>query len=183
MNTNVDAFRTTIRELDQQIERETQRLAKNTQQRRDQVQNQLAAVQSQIVTHEAAIATIQNQKRECEAKKADAESQGKQLEEKQRDIRGRIEHQTQMIKNCEQAEKDSLLPYGRNIKGVLEQINQMRWHGNKPLGPLGAFVKARDPQTWGDILRNQLGQHLMSFAITDPRDKNQLKDLLGRTNK
>lgn len=179
----MDAFRTTIRELDDQIERETQRLAKNTQQKRDQVQNQLAAMQSRVETHEATLTTIQNQRQEYEAKKADAETQGRQLEEKQKELHERIKQQEQMIKNCEQAEKDNLLPYGRNIKGVLEQINQMRWHGAKPLGPLGAFVKAKDVQAWGDILRNQLGKFLMSFAITDPRDKNPLKDLLRQTQK
>lgn len=183
MDTSMRSYRQTIAELDQQIARETQRLAKNTQAKRDQIQDQLAAVQTQIAAHEATIATVQNQKRELEDKMTNAEQQGRKLEEKRKELMNLIGDQEQMIKNCEKAGKDSLLPYGRDIKGVLEQINQMRWHGNKPLGPLGAYVKAKDPQTWGDILRNQLRQQLTSFAITDPRDRNQLKDIFVRSQK
>ncbi|KAF9452921.1 P-loop containing nucleoside triphosphate hydrolase protein [Macrolepiota fuliginosa MF-IS2] len=181
MDAEMKGLRKTVAELDEQIEKETQRLEKNTQAKREQIQNQLTAKQAQVTTHEATIASLRDQKQELLKRKENAEQQGRQLEEKQKDLQDQIKYQEGMIRNCEQAEKDNLLPYGRNIKAVLEQINQMRWHGNTPLGPLGAYVKAKEPRIWGDILRSQLAQYLTSFAITDPRDRNQLKDLFSRS--
>lgn len=183
MNTNMEALRTTIAELDQQIERETTKMAQNAQSKRARLQDQLTKIHTRIAARESTVGAIQVQRREFEAKMTAAEQQGRQLEAKKKELEGHIRDHEQMIKNCEQAEKDSLLPYGRNIKGVVDQINQMRWYGNKPLGPLGSFVKAKDPRTWGDILRSQLGQQLMSFAITDPRDRSPLKELLSRSQK
>ncbi|KAF7768000.1 hypothetical protein Agabi119p4_7243 [Agaricus bisporus var. burnettii] len=181
MNTNLESVRRTIVELDQQIQRETEKLAQNAQAKRARLQEELTRIQNQIAACEQNIAGIQAKRQELESLKQGIEGQGKELEGKQKETGNQIAYFEQMITNCDRAEKDSLLPYGRNIKGVVDQISKMRWHGNIPLGPLGSFVKAKDPQTWGDILRNQLGQQLMAFAITDARDRPALKQLLAQT--
>lgn len=183
MNTNLESVRRTIVELDQQIQRETEKLAQNAQAKRARLQEELTRIQNQIAACEQNIAGIQAKRQELESLKQGIEGQGKELEGKQKETGNQIAYFEQMITNCDRAEKDSLLPYGRNIKGVVDQISKMRWHGNVPLGPLGSFVKAKDPQTWGDILRNQLGQQLMAFAITDARDRPALKQLLAQTQK
>jgi chromosome segregation ATPase len=183
MNANIEALKNTISEYELSIDRETQRLAKNTQAKRVQIHQQLAELQAEITTHESNINNLKLQKQELASKRSDAGQQGKALETKKDELMEQIRFKEDMIKNCEKAAQDSLLPYGRNIKGVLNQINGCKWYGQKPLGPLGAYVKARDPQTWGEVLRSQLAQHLCSFAITDPRDRNQLKALLMNSQK
>ncbi|KAF9523413.1 hypothetical protein CPB83DRAFT_690784 [Crepidotus variabilis] len=60
----------------------------------------------------------------------------------------------------------------------MQKIKSMNWRGDIPLGPLGQYVKARDPKTWGEILRSQLGQYLTAFAITNAADRACLKKLL-----
>jgi hypothetical protein len=87
------------------------------------------------------------------------------------------------IKSAQQQSKDALVPYGKNIKQVLEKIKTMRWAGDMPLGPLGLYVKAKDPNRWGEILRNQIGNYLVAFAVTDARDRQQLKNLLVQSGK
>jgi chromosome segregation ATPase len=183
MNESIESYRRSIRNLDQEIDRETRRLEKNTQDKRDQIQNQLANMQARAAEQESNIASITSQRQELESNKTDADKQMHDLEKKRDELMSQIRHQEALIHSCEQTEKDVLLPYGRNIKGLLDQIDTLRWYGNKPLGPLGAYVKAKDPQTWGDILRNQLAQQLCSFAVTDPRDRKQLKDILVKSHK
>jgi hypothetical protein len=183
MNTNLESVRHTIVELDQQIQRETEKLAQNAQAKRAMLQDELSRIHNQIVTHEQNVTGIQAKRQELESLKRSVQDQGEELQGRQKETGNQIAYFEQMIVNCDKAEKDSLLPYGRNIQGVVNQINKMRWYGNKPLGPLGSFVKAKDPQTWGDILRNQLGQQLMAFTITDARDRPALKQLLSQTQK
>ena len=42
-----------------------------------------------------------------------------------------------MIQTAKNRENDALIPYGKDIKRVLETIKKMRWYGDEPLGPLG----------------------------------------------
>ncbi|KAF5360927.1 hypothetical protein D9756_004996 [Leucocoprinus leucothites] len=181
MNTSIQSLKNSVAEYDGKIAEETKRLAKNTQAKRDQIQDQLASMQARVAEHESNLASVARQKQDLADKKANADKELKELEAKRDELQRQITFQEGLIRNCEKAEKDSLLPYGRNIQGVLDQIERMKWHGGKPLGPLGAHVKARDPQTWGELLRHQLLQQLCSFAVTDARDRNQLKDLLMKS--
>jgi hypothetical protein len=183
MNANLESVRRTIVDFDQQIKRETEKLAQNAQAKRVMLQDQLSRIRDQIEKHGQNVAQIQAKRQELESLKQSAQEQGMELEGKQKEMMRQITNFEQMIVNCDKAEKDSLLPYGKNIQGVVDQINGMRWYGNKPLGPLGTFVKAKDPQTWGDVLRNQLGKQLTAFAITDARDRHPLKQLLSQTQK
>ena len=88
----------------------------------------------------------------------------------------------EQIQRCTEQQNNSLAPYGRDIKNVLERIKGMRWHGQMPLGPLGVYVKAKD-RVWADLLRNVLGSHMASFAVTDGRDLPVLKKLLRDSGK
>ncbi|KAI9509233.1 hypothetical protein F5148DRAFT_978695, partial [Russula earlei] len=83
----------------------------------------------------------------------------------------------EQIQRCVEQQNNSLAPYGRDLKKVLEHIGTMEWHGQKPLGPLGVYVKMKD-RIWADLLRVVLGSHMSSFAVTDTRDLPVLKKLL-----
>ncbi|KAG6880564.1 hypothetical protein C0993_005774, partial [Termitomyces sp. T159_Od127] len=88
-----------------------------------------------------------------------------------------------MIQRAKDAEKNSLVPYGNNIKGVLEVIKNEKWVGDRPVGPLGLFVKAKDAAKWGALLRSQLSQYLTAFAVTNNADRGKLNKVLGSFNK
>ena len=88
----------------------------------------------------------------------------------------------EQIQRCIEQQNNSLAPYGRDLKNVLDHIGKMRWHGQTPLGPLGVYVKVKD-RIWADLLRNVIGSHMSSFAVTDPRDLPALKKLLRDSGK
>jgi hypothetical protein len=88
-----------------------------------------------------------------------------------------------MIQKAKEHEQNNFAPYGKDIKRVLTQIERMKWHGQKPVGPLGVYVKVKDPQKWAPLLRSQLGGYMTAFACTDARDRPQLKRLLHDSGK
>ncbi|KAH8825160.1 P-loop containing nucleoside triphosphate hydrolase protein [Flagelloscypha sp. PMI_526] len=94
-------------------------------------------------------------------------------EDLQRQI-ARFDSDLQQARN---SKVDTMAAYGYNMKAVLESIDKQRWHGEKPLGPLGVYVTAKSSD-WAEILRKQLAQLLWAFAITDARDRHQLHKIL-----
>jgi len=184
MNTSYEALKRTVSEFEEKIAQEIQRSAKTAQSKRDQIQERLTLMQARVTEHETTIASMVRQRQELESNKADLDQRLRQLETQGDETTRQITFQEELIRNCVKAEKDSLLPYGRNIQGVLEQIEMRTWWADhRPLGPLGTCVKAKDPQIWGPLLRSQLGQQLCSFAVMDPRDRAQLRELLVKSGK
>lgn len=69
--------------------------------------------------------------------------------------------------------------YGRGLEHVMREINKRQWVGAKPIGPLGLFVKLRDP-SWRDVVEANLGQTLSSFGVTRGEDVGTLRDVFRR---
>ena len=96
------------------------------------------------------------------------------------------------IRNCpQQLDKLNAQSYravdafGKNLMQVLDRINKMKWHGQRPVGPLGLFVSLRNSsdQQWSNVMRIILGRTLASFAVTDARDREPLRKLLVESQK
>lgn len=88
----------------------------------------------------------------------------------------------EQLQQIENQANNRLNAFGRNVPDVLRRINAQNWQGQTPVGPLGSFITLRD-QEWAQVMRVQLGSLVRSFAITDPRDKTQLKKILMETGK
>lgn len=117
-------------------------------------------------------------------KQADSlKTQGMEQDRTLAGLQNSIQECDSMINSARHHDKDALVPYGNNIKQVLEEVHRSRWHGEVPIGPLGTYVKAREPEKWGQILRNQLGSSLVAFAVTDARDREQLSKILHKYKK
>ena len=183
MNTSIKAINYRITGLENQIAEETRRMAVNTQARRDETQRKLALAKDDVTrfedNHQNLIMERKNEGLAADQIKA----RGGELDQQKAALQRQIMECDNTIKSAQHQAKDALVPYGRGIKQVLEKIQTMRWVGDKPLGPLGLYVKAKDPNRWGEILRNQLGKFLIAFAVTDARDRQQLKNLLVQSGK
>ncbi|KAF9013179.1 hypothetical protein BDQ17DRAFT_1342932 [Cyathus striatus] len=155
MNVSIAALNETITKFEQQISEEASKMAAHTQARRGQAQHKLEAVRESIQDIESQLEGIRDQKRNEGALSATVKEEGMKADQRLKELQSQIGHCDHMIKQCQQQEKDTLIPYGRNMKQVLERIDQMRWMGDKPLGPLGLYVKAKDPETWGTLWRDR----------------------------
>ena len=102
-----------------------------------------------------------------------------QAEEQAKTEMDSIEGQMRLLA---EREKNKLAPFGSNMQRVLTEIDNKQWYGEKPVGPLGRYVKLRDLK-WANLMRIQLGRIMCAFAITHAKDRDQLYGILNRTGK
>ena len=158
-------------------------MAVHTQAKHEETQRRIEAAKDAVTAIEERANSLQLEKRNVSSEADGVEREGREVDRKKTELQNRIQECDQMIQTAKNRENDALIPYGRDIKKVLEAIKKMRWYGDEPLGPLGVNVKAKDPAKWGEILRNQLSSYLTAFAVTDARDRMQLKKLLHDSGK
>ena len=158
-------------------------MAVHTQAKHEESQRRIEAAREAVTAIEGNVNSLQIERKKVSGEADAVEREGKDVDRKKSELQNRIHECDQMILAAKNREKDALIPYGKDIKKVLEAIKKTRWFGEEPLGPLGVHVKARDPAKWGEILRNQLSSYLTAFAVTDARDRIQLKKLLHDSGK
>lgn len=182
MNTSLTALKRSIDDFTRHIREEENRLAADTQVKRDELNRKLEAARSAIARTEQANKDLLETKRQKLAEQENIKQKGQTAEAKKHSAQERIDAAQSMISQCKEKGQNALAPYGRDIKSVLDQIVKMRWYGEPPTGPLGLYVKLKDT-AWADLMRIQLGGLMSAFAVTDARDRPQLKKLLDHTNK
>ncbi len=87
------------------------------------------------------------------------------------------------IKRCAEMERSKFAQFGNNMDRVMLEIRNKQWYGQPPVGPFGVYVKIKEPERWGNLLRIVIGNNMSSFAITDARDRPALADILAKSNK
>jgi chromosome segregation ATPase len=183
MDASLETTNNQILEIDQQIEKESRRMALQTQTKHDETQRKIDEEKGILEQSEKRLTNIMMERKNTGLEVDRINQQGIEEGNKLRTLQDQIQHCEAMIKTAKEREHDFLVPYGRSIKTILEKIRGIRWFGEKPLGPLGQFVKAKDAVRWGDILRSQLTSLLCAFAVTDARDRAPLKKLFLETGK
>lgn len=171
-----------IKAVDRQIETEAKRMATHTIERRERARAKLEETKKAIENVEARLKSLEDQVREKGEAANDARSEADRFQASLNQAKGRVQECEAQIKVARDSEKNALAPYGTSMEAVIKEVQNMRWHGQKPLGPLGRFVKLKDSQ-WADVLRVNLSGNMVSWAITDARDRGPLKSLLERYGK
>ena len=158
-------------------------MAVHTQAKHEETQRRIEAAKNDITIIQEGVNNLQMERKSVSVETDTVEREGKDADRKKSELQNRIQECDQMIQTAKRRENDVFIPYGKDIKRVLENIKKMRWVGDEPLGPLGVYVKAKNPAKWGEILRNQLSSYLTAFAVTDAQDRIQLKKLLLESGK
>ncbi|GAO15822.1 hypothetical protein UVI_02021140 [Ustilaginoidea virens] len=116
------------------------------------------------------------QSRKAEAEQAVAEQQRLQ-ENKRKDI-VLAEQRVQELKRSTGSKYDG---FDREIPQLARAVASDPGFENKPLGPLGAYVKLLKPE-WAGILDKTLGEALNAFVVRSKRDQSRLSALMRRLN-
>ncbi|KAK0487309.1 P-loop containing nucleoside triphosphate hydrolase protein [Armillaria novae-zelandiae] len=178
MDTAFKAARESIALIQKQIDDEARRMEADTQNKREESSRQLEHARMSLQEAEAALPALVESKNQIDTENRETKAQGERASDDVQKMRENIVRCDGMIRNCEMQDKNQYAAYGRDIPQVLERIRRTRWVGDQPVGPLGVHVKVRDPESWADLLRRQLGGMLTAFAITDAHDLKQLKRIL-----
>ncbi|PPR03753.1 hypothetical protein CVT26_005793 [Gymnopilus dilepis] len=178
INQSLSGINDQIKGFDDAMKKEAQRMAQNTQQKHEETQRRLEQARAVVTDIEKKISDLIMERKDKGLLVTEIKSQGENLDKDLDRLRRTIQDCENTIQMAKQHEQDIYLPYGNNIKLVLEKIKATRWRGDIPLGPLGLYVTAKEPHVWGDLLRSQLGGFLSTWAITDPDDRPQLRQIL-----
>ncbi|KAG7088218.1 hypothetical protein E1B28_012235 [Marasmius oreades] len=182
INTNLKSANESIAEMQQQIDQELQRLASNTHAKRDEYQRRLTAAKAAVTVDEEKRKEMEDiiiPSLDAEVRQWQAEGQATtaQIEA----LKNRISECEGMIQRCDEMENNRYLAYGNHISSVLQRIAKTRWRGDRPLGPLGEYVKVKEGKKWAPLLRHQLGRQLTAFAVTDAQDQKTLRTILNES--
>ncbi len=183
MDTAFKAARESIALIQKQIDDEARRMEADTQTKREESSRQLEHARMSLQEAEAALPTLVETKNQIDAENRETKAQGERASDDVQKMRENIVRCDSMVRNCEMQDKNQYAAYGRDIPQVLERIRRARWVGDQPVGPLGVHVKVRDPESWADLLRRQLGGMLTAFAVTDAQDLKPLKRILVESGK
>ncbi|KAG7443126.1 P-loop containing nucleoside triphosphate hydrolase protein [Guyanagaster necrorhizus] len=178
METTFKAAKESIALIQKQIDDEARRMEADTQTKREESSRHLEHARISLQEAEAALPALIETKDQIDAENRTTKEHGERASNDVQRMRDDIMRCDNMIRNCEMQEKNQYAAYGRDIPQVLDRIRRARWVGDQPVGPLGVHVKVRDPESWADLLRRQLGGMLTAFAVTDAQDLKPLKRIL-----
>ncbi|KAJ2914708.1 hypothetical protein MD484_g5713, partial [Candolleomyces efflorescens] len=179
MTVSMNAFKLQVEDLQKNIELEQRRMEADSQAKREMLERQIEDVKAKFTELEAQHQEATRVRAEAQRYAEGIRQEGQNAEKGIKPLQNRIVEAQEMANRARASMRDTWIPYGQNIKAVLDEIDRCQWIGDKPLGPLGRYVKAREPEKWGDILRGQLLTLLTAFAITNPKDRDQLKRILA----
>ena len=157
-------------------------MATHTNERRERAREKLEDAKKAIGQAEGKLRSLEAQAQEKEAAANDARREESEFQATCDQVKIRIVECQNQIKVIRDSEKNALAPYGNGMESIVREVQKMRWHGQQPIGPLGRFVKLKDPR-WADVLRVNLSGTMVSWAVTDARDRAPLKALLERHGK
>ncbi|KIK69693.1 hypothetical protein GYMLUDRAFT_186975 [Collybiopsis luxurians FD-317 M1] len=178
INTTIAALNTSIAEFDKKIAAEMARLAADTQEKREAFQRKLEDAQANVARQEETISRLATRKADASRRKDIAEKEAGEKQAEMTELQKNIENINGQIQQVQRSEQNKWSAYGGGMAQVISQIEQMKWFGDAPLGPLGRYVKVREPNDWADLLAHQLGGILTAFAVTDSRDRDNLMKIL-----
>ncbi|KAI0304378.1 P-loop containing nucleoside triphosphate hydrolase protein [Multifurca ochricompacta] len=174
---NLTSTKKAIQGLESRMEAERARVAAYSQSKQDELSQRLQQAAVDVQATETNLKEAEALVREKQEEAKTLQEQGDRVDREIHNARNSVMGLHEQIQRCIEQRNNTLAPYGRDLKNVLERIGKMRWHGQKPLGPLGVYVKVKD-HTWASLLRNVIGAHMASFVVTDGRDLPVLKRLL-----
>ncbi|KAJ3918572.1 P-loop containing nucleoside triphosphate hydrolase protein [Lentinula edodes] len=182
INTSTTAAKNSIQDLERNIAAEIQRSAQDTQEKRDDFTRRMDEARATVAEQESIIKQLSAANSDIlrRAQSAEQDGQAKQAELEQ--LKQNIGTVENSLRQLQRDQDNKYSAYGPGMSQVVARIQQMKWYGDEPLGPLGRYVKVKDPDAWADLLAQQLGGSLTAFAVTDPRDRDSLKRVLDQAN-
>lgn len=171
-----------ITKLNRQIDDESRRMETHTREKRDEARVKLDQAQIDVDKNHTQLKAVEARIATEEEQRTGAANEGQQLDARLRDAEKEVRDCSEQIRLCDARAQNNLAPYGERIGEVMAQVKRMTWHGGIPVGPLGLNVKLKDSK-WAETMRIQLGGLMTAWAVTDARDRQQLKTLLTKSGK
>ncbi|KAJ3552318.1 hypothetical protein NM688_g4209 [Phlebia brevispora] len=172
-NIQIDEYTRKIAAEEQKRKEDTQSKQLETKRKLEEAQEEFNGLQERQKALNEELQDVNDRIRKADIELKNGQRVGEQLREE-------IEGAQNQLRHIAELEKSKLAPFGTNMERVLQEINNTNWHGERPVGPLGLYVKVRDPHKWANVMRVMIGSAMSAFAVSDARDRRTLDTILKR---
>ncbi|KAJ2466250.1 Structural maintenance of chromosomes protein 6, partial [Coemansia sp. RSA 2322] len=179
MNMEARSTRERIGSLKAEIKTERARLKDKDHDGKEKLKLAISALEDTIKEEEARIADLQAQQQTYEDRSSELREAKvgcfNEVDKNQRLVtatRKGLEELTQSVSNQMNA-------FGRGVPEALAMIEKARWSNMKPIGPIGKYVKLRDPK-FSRVIETTLDKTLNSFLVESHADRTALDAIFRR---
>ncbi|KAI0700048.1 P-loop containing nucleoside triphosphate hydrolase protein [Cerioporus squamosus] len=179
INESLGGVNGTIAGLEKQIHDEQERIESHSREKREKANAKLQEANTQLAEKEAKLKSVGEERQHAQGEAESAGGEIRRLEAERNNLKERVMECEQQIQRCSEMERSKFAQFGSNMDRVMHEIRNRQWYGQPPVGPFGMYVKIKDPERWGNLLRIVIGNNMSSFAITDARDRPALSKILA----
>ncbi|KAJ2411882.1 Structural maintenance of chromosomes protein 6, partial [Coemansia sp. RSA 2530] len=179
MNMEARSTRERISSLKAEIKTERARLESKDQDGKEKLRLAIAGLEDNIKEEEARIADLQAEQQAYENRSGvlrETKVGCHRQVEKSREL---VTRTRASLEEMMRSTSNSLNAFGQGIVEALDMIDRAKWHNTKPIGPIGRFVKLRDPK-WARIIETTLDKSLNSFLVESHADRTTLDAIFRR---
>ncbi|RDX50230.1 P-loop containing nucleoside triphosphate hydrolase protein [Lentinus brumalis] len=181
INESLGGVNNTIAALEKQIREEQERIESHSREKRERANAKLQAANAQLADKEALLKSVAEERQQAQGEVESAAGEIRRLEAERNNLKERVVECEEQIKRCAEMERSKFAQFGNNMDRVMLEIRNKQWYGQPPVGPFGVYVKIKEPERWGNLLRIVIGNNMSSFAITDARDRPALAEILAKS--
>ncbi|KAJ2662182.1 Structural maintenance of chromosomes protein 6 [Coemansia sp. RSA 1199] len=179
INAEARNTRERIESLKRDITVERDRLVDKDSAGRERLRETIHDLEAEVTDQEAEISSLQEQQKTLEDRSLELRNSEKQLKVDVEKSRRQVERVKTGLQELTQQTSDQMSAFGRGVKDALVAIKKTQWSGMEPIGPIGKFIKLRDPK-WSQVIETILNKPLNSFLVETHSDRTKLDAIFRR---
>ncbi|KAJ2871892.1 Structural maintenance of chromosomes protein 6 [Coemansia aciculifera] len=179
MNMEARSTRERISSLTAEIATERARMESKDQAGKEKLRLAITALEDNIKEEEARIADLQAEQQTHEERSSvlrETKVGCHREVDKSRDL---VTQTRTALEEMMRSTSNRLNAFGRGVVEALDMIDRAKWRNSKPIGPIGKFVKLRNPK-FARIIETTLDKTLNAFLVESHADRATLDAIFRR---
>ncbi|KAJ2679177.1 Structural maintenance of chromosomes protein 6 [Coemansia spiralis] len=179
INEEARSTRERMESIEKQIEAERARVEDTSHEGAEKLEAAVAILEETIQAEQAQIQDYQAQQQEYEVQanklrqeKPSKERELHRLQKEESEARSNLENLQNQVSN-------RLNAFGKGVTEALAMIEKKQWRSMRPVGPLGKYVKLRNPE-WSRIIETTLDKSLNAFLVASHADRITLDEIFRK---
>ncbi|KAJ2747378.1 Structural maintenance of chromosomes protein 6 [Coemansia sp. BCRC 34301] len=179
MNVEARSTRERITSLTAELKTERARLESKDQAGKERLRLAITALEDTIKEEEARIGDLQAEQQTLEQRTTVLRETKAGCHREADKSRSLVTRTNANLEEMLRSTSNRMNAFGQGVVEALELIDSAQWHNSKPIGPIGKFVKLRDPK-WSRVVETTLDKSLNSFLVESHADRVTLDAIFRR---
>ncbi|KAJ2016071.1 Structural maintenance of chromosomes protein 6 [Coemansia sp. S680] len=179
MNMEARSTRERISSLTAEIATERARMESKDQAGKEKLRLAITALEDNIKEEEARIADLQAEQKTFEERSSVLRETKVGCHREADKCRDLVTQTRAGLEEMMRSTSNRLNAFGRGVVEALDMIDRAQWRNSKPIGPIGRFVKLRNPK-FSRIIETTLDKTLDAFLVESHADRVTLDAIFRR---